>query len=191
MHQEFHNKDLFLVIDFQNVYMPGQEWACPSLPEVIKNTRKLLEAGNSVNTPPDILFTKYLASEAPVGTWKVYNKEYQSINEDPFLCDIVPELKPFTSQYPVAVKSTYSSMKAEQVLTAAVGKERIILTGVVAECCILSTMMEAIDLGYKVVYLYDCIAGQTPENETAIRKIAESFAPMHTLVMSSDEYLRS
>ncbi len=191
MNQRSGSNDLLLVIDFQNVYMPGQEWACPSLPEAVKNTRRILEAENSMNRSLDILFTKYLASEDPAGTWRVYNEEYRSINEDSFLCDIVKDLKPFAEKHPTAVKSTYSSMKSDQVLKAAQGKERLILTGVVAECCILSTMMEAIDLGYQVVYLYDCIAGQTPENEAAIRKIAESFAPMHTLVMSSDEYLKS
>ena len=187
MNQESCKKDLFLAIDFQNVYLPGQEWACPSMPEAVRNTRKILDAG----LPCDILFTRYIASEHPEGTWKTYNEEYRQINENPFLCDIVDDLKHFIPGYPIAEKNTYSSMKAPQVLKAACGKERVVLTGVVAECCILSTMMEAIDLGYKAVYLYDCIAGQTPENEGAIRKIAESFSPMHTLVMSSDEYLKS
>lgn len=39
------------------------------------------------------------------------------------------------------------------------GKKAVVLAGVVADCCVLATMMDAIDLGYEVVYLYDCIAG--------------------------------
>ena len=50
-------------------------------------------------------------------------------------------------------------------------------------------MMDAIDLGYEVIYLYDCISGFTAENEKMIRTLAESFSPIHTRVMSSGEYI--
>ena len=179
--------DLLLAIDFQNIYLPGQEWACPSMPGSIENVRKLITSGQIGH----ILFTQYLAAQQPVGTWKTYNEEYRHLNEDPYLCDIVEELKPFLAQYPLAVKSTYSSLKCGQVLEAAGKADAVVLTGVVAECCILATLMEGIDLGCKMIYLYDACSGQTPENEAAIRRIAESFAPMHTLVMSTEEYLNS
>ena len=179
------NQDLLLVIDFQNVYMPEHDWSCPSMPQAVANTKTLLDSGRI----GQVLFTQFLAASQPSGTWKAYNSEYRSINENPYLCDIVDELKPYLDKYPVAVKSTYSSMKNSQVLKASLAADAVILTGVVAECCIVATMMEAIDLGCKVIYLYDCVSGQSKENEANIRKIAESFAPMHTLVMSSAEYL--
>ncbi len=75
------------------------------------------------------------------------------------------------------------------MLAALEGKKAVVLTGVTAECCILATMMDAIDLGYEVVYLYDCIAGQSAELDTQIRELAAIFAPVHTTIMSSDEYL--
>ena len=50
-------------------------------------------------------------------------------------------------------------------------------------------MFDAIDLGYEVVYLYDCIAGASAESEAEIRALAEIFQPIHTTVMSSEEYL--
>ena len=28
-------EDLLLIVDFQNVYLPGYEWACPSMPEAV------------------------------------------------------------------------------------------------------------------------------------------------------------
>ena len=89
----------------------------------------------------------------------------------------------------VGDKSTYSSMDAPEVLAAMEGKRAVVLTGVVADCCILATMFDAIDLGYEVVYLYDCIAGASAESEAEIRALAEIFQPIHTTVMSSEEYL--
>ena len=84
------SEDLLLVVDFQNVYLPGYDWACPGMPAAIENTMEL---------------------------------------------------------------------------------------------------MDAIDLGYEVVYLYDCIAGVSEESEAEIRGLAEIFTPIHTTVMSKDEYL--
>ncbi len=185
------NQDLLLVIDFQNIYMPGQEWACPFMPQAMENTCRIIDTGKV----KEVLFTQFLAAAQPVGTWKTYDEEYRHINTDPYLCDMADRIKPYldkqgkASAYPLAVKSTYSSMKCEQVLKAAEGKDHILLSGVVAECCIVATMLDAMDLGFHVIYLTDCVAGQSKENEAAIRTLAESFAPMHTLVMTADEYL--
>ena len=37
-------RDLLLVIDLQNVYLPGEEWACPSMPEAVKNIAKIIDS---------------------------------------------------------------------------------------------------------------------------------------------------
>lgn len=180
------NRDLLLVIDMQNVYLPGQEWACPSMPDVTRKVRALLDAKKAGDT----VFTRFVAPENPVGTWKDYNVENAAVNADPWLNAIVDDLQPYAAQYPVLEKSVYSSMKIPELAKRAKAAEHVVLAGVVAECCVLSTMMEAIDQGHSVIFLYDCIAGQSQENEQEIRKLAESFAPLHTLVMSSEEYIR-
>ncbi len=181
-------KDLLLVIDMQNVYLPGQEWSCPSMKESIKNICSLLDR----NAAEHMAFTQFLPSKDPVGTWKQYNIENREINENAWLNEIVEELQPYAEghpRYPLYHKSVYSSMKIPEIAHLASQVDRIVLTGVVAECCVLSTMMEAIDMGCQVIYLTDCISGQSSRNEDAIRKIAESFSPLHTLVMTSEEYL--
>lgn len=35
----------------------------------------------------------------------------------------------------------------------------LVISGVVAECCVLSTVLSAIDAGCKVIYLTDAVAG--------------------------------
>ena len=179
-------KDLLLVIDMQNVYLPEQEWACPSMERTSVVIRKLLDTCQF----QEVIFTKFTAPEQPQGRWKAYNEVNQQINEDAWLNDITEDLKPYLNKGKVCEKPVYSSMKIPEVVQAAKKADHIVLTGVVAECCVLSTMMEAIDQGHSVIFLYDCISGQSQENEQAIRKLAESFAPLHTLVMSSEEYIR-
>ncbi|MBE6910656.1 MAG: isochorismatase family protein [Ruminococcaceae bacterium] len=151
----------------------------------MKNTIKLLSNENA----PDYLLTKYIAPTDPVGRWAQYNEAFREINENPFLAELPEELTPFAAEGRVVSKSTYSAMKSDAVLAAAEGKKAIILTGVTAECSVLATMMDAIDMGYEVVYLYDCIARQSAEVDANVRGLAELYAPIHTTVMSSDEYL--
>jgi len=179
------SQDLLLVVDFQNVYLPGYDWGCPGMPEAMKNTIRLLNAANA----PDYILTRFLAPTAPAGRWKQYNEAFRDINENPFLAELSGEMAPYAAEGKVAGKTTYSSMKAEGVLAALEGKKAIVLTGVTAECCVLATMMDAIDMGYEVVYLYDCIAGQSVELDAEIKALAEIFTPVHTTIMSSGEYL--
>ena len=35
-------EDLLLIVDFQNVYLPGYDWACPDMPEAMANTISIL-----------------------------------------------------------------------------------------------------------------------------------------------------
>ena len=179
-------KDLLLAVDFQNVYLPGEEWACPGSIKAIENTLKIIRAKNA----PDVLITRYMAPADPRGCWVTYNREYKEINENAWYCELADGIRQLSDRWPVVDKSTFSSLKSEAVLQALKGKTAIVLTGVVAECCVLATMMEAIDLGIQVVYLYDCVAGQTPHKEACARQIADDFSPIHTLVMSSEDYLR-
>lgn len=177
--------DLILVIDLQNVYLPGQPWACPSLRENMGNIRKILDAGIAERAA----FTRFVPPVTPQGTWEQYNTENAGINADPYLNDIIGEMKPYLEQWPLYDKSVYSSLKVREILRLASLSDRVVLTGVVAECCVLATMMDTIDFGFRTVYLTDCISGQSEKNERCIRKIAESFSSVHTLVMDSETYL--
>lgn len=177
--------DLLLVIDMQNVYLPGEEWGCPSAPSAVHNICRLLD----VDAVKHTVFTRFVPPNPEIGTWKDYNIANADINASEYLNDIVEDLKPYLAKYPLYDKSTYTSCRVPEVTEIMKTADRIVLTGVVADCCVLATMMEAIDNGYKVVYLMDCVAGSTIENEEAVKRIAETLSPVQTLVMSSEEYL--
>lgn len=180
------SEDLLILIDFQNVYLPGNPWACPTMERSVENALRIINSSNA----PDYVLTKYIAPAEPVGRWKQYNEEYAEINADAFLNAFPEQIRQITNEKNVITKNTYSSMKSPALRSALAEKKRVVLTGVVAECCVLATMLDAIDLGYETIYLYDCVSGYTDEKENMIRALAESFAPVHTRVMSSGEYIQ-
>ena len=178
-------EDLLLIVDFQNVYLPGYDWACPNMPEAMVNTISILINPEA----PDYLLTAYIAPTEPVGRWQDYNEAYREINENAFLSEMAEAMLPFAEEGRVAEKTTYSSMDCDAVVEAMKGKKAVVLTGVVAECCVLATMLDAIDMGYEVVYLYDCIAGCSEENEAMIKALAESFAAVSGITFLPQDQL--
>ena len=178
-------RDLLLVVDVQNVYLPGNPWACPGIVSAMNNTVNLLRSPRL----PETILTRFVPPAHPVGRWKKYNEETAQINRDAFLCRLAKPVLAVSEGKAVAEKSTYSAFKCPEVRSALEGKEAVALAGVVAECCVLSTLLDAIDLGYEVVYLHDCIAGQSVEAEQMVSQLAKRFSPVHTRFMSSEEYL--
>ena len=98
-------EDLLLIVDFQNVYLPGYDWACPNMPEAMVNTISILINPEA----PDYLLTAYIAPTEPVGRWQDYNEAYKEINENDFLSELAEAILPFAEEGRVAEKTTYSS----------------------------------------------------------------------------------
>ena len=178
--------DILLIIDMQNVYKKDQPWECKNLNKIIPNILKL------INTlKKNIIFTKFIASNNPIGTWKEYNKLNESINNNEYLNEIIEELKKESEKYPTYIKSTYSSLSIPELKELALKNKRLIITGVVAECCVLSTCFEAIDLGIKFIYLSDAISGINDKTEQSCINILNGLCPVHLDIMTTDEYIKS
>ena len=179
------SKDLMLIIDMQNVYLPNQPWACLNMTEVTDNICHLIDH----HSADHFIFTRYLASHHPIGTWREYNERYQEINDSLWMAQIISPLVPYTTSYPVFNKSTYSCYGNPDLAGICKTYERIVITGVVAHCCILSTIFSAIDTGSKVIYLTDAISGPNLASIELTKQIVDNFSPLHTITMTTKEYI--
>lgn len=180
------SRDLLLVIDMQNVYTKGQKWECLDTDGVAGRIGRILEDGRC----RDVIFTRYLAPEKPQGVWKDYNEANRDVNEDAYANEMMPQFTAALEQYPLYTKSVYSSLAIPQVLEAAKKAGRVVIAGVVAECCVLSTVMALIDEGIYTVYLKDGVAGLDRQKEQATELVLSGLEPLHIALMTIDEYLR-
>ncbi len=178
-------KDLLLVIDMQNIYTSGQEWACVDTEGAAARILRVIDSGRCL----DVIFTRYLAAERPQGVWCEYNRQYAHINADIWGNAMLPVFDDALRHYPLYTKNVYSSLAIPEVLTAARQADRVIVCGVVAECCVLSTVFALIDAGIYTVYLTDGVSGLTREKETAAELMLEGLAPLHVQLMTVAEYL--
>lgn len=177
--------DLLLVIDMQNVYTTGQEWACLDTEGVAERVGRIIDSGKC----SQVMFTEYLAAEQPEGVWADYNRMNADINADAWANELVPQLSAYTARYPLYAKSVYSSLAVPEVLSAARRAERVVVTGVVAECCVLSTVFALIDEGIYTVYLTDGVSGLDRPKEQAAELILSGLSPLHLSFMTVEEYL--
>lgn len=182
--ERYLTNPLLLVIDMQNIYSAGQEWECPHFARALENITRLL-----AQVPyGSCLLTRYIAPKEPQGVWADYNREYEAINRNDWGNQLADALLPFGEQYPVIDKSVYSSLGAPEVREAVNKASCVAVTGVVAECCVLSTVLSLIDEGIYVIYLRDAVAGITEEAEQAVITVLEGMAPLHLTILTTEKY---
>lgn len=182
--------DLIVVIDMQNAYLPGQPWGCDSFARSCENIQASIQAAEQSAAPPAICFTRFLSDPNATGVWAEYNVKNRDINDDPWMNEIVDDLKPRLQRYPLYTKSVYSSMRIPELRAAAERAGRVVLTGVMSECCVLSTCMEAIDMGCHVVYLRDACSGDDATMEDSVLTILKGLSPLHVTILDTTEYLQ-
>lgn len=178
--------DLLIVIDMQNVYLEGQPWECASTCRILKNIQELIDN----HVPDNVIFTKFIPPENPKGTWKQYTLKNRDIHSNLWLGDIIEELKCYLNTYPLFPKDKYSAYTNKDIAAMAANAKRVLLSGVVAECCVLFTLLDGIDAGNKMIYLKDACSGSSYEHEKTIERIAQYFRTTHTQVMSCKEYIK-
>lgn len=180
-------KDLLLVIDMQNVYGKGGAWECPGSLQAAEKIKELI---SSEEANLEVIFTRFLAPERPEGTWGDYNREYAAINNDLQANEMMGVFREELKKYPLYSKSVYSSLSIPEVRDAAKRAGRVLLSGVVAECCVLFTAVPLIDEGIKVIYLKDAVAGIDEDTEKAVETVLSGLAPLQVVLETTDEYKR-
>ena len=66
--------------------------------------------------------------------------------------------------------------------------DRLVITGVQTEFCVLSTMMDGVDRGMDMVFVPDACAGETKFLEDAVREIVERM-PVQVACRTTDQLL--
>lgn len=173
--QTITDNDLLLVIDMQNVYSKGQPWECYGCQEATTNIERVVSSGEFADR---VVFTKFLAPRHPVGCWKEYNKAYADINSNPWMSELMSPFDTLANKYTIVNKCTFSSVHDPIMFNLVREYKRVFVTGVVAECCVLSTVMSLIDMGIKVMWATDCIAGYTGLKEKT-EDILSGLSPIH------------
>lgn len=160
--------ELLLIIDMQNVYLPGSPWSCMGICDTVSVIKKLIPKFEHV------AFTLFDPPIHPTGQWRAYNEANKAINDNKWMNAPIESLTSYMNEANTYHKSTYAFK--DKMLE---DYDTVYIAGVVAECCVLSTIFYLIDIGKKVIVLEDAIAGEDQHKIEEIKDIMKGLGPLH------------
>jgi nicotinamidase-related amidase len=163
-----------LCIDMQNLFAPGGPWATPWMPRVAPVVTEI--AGRHAART---VFTRFITPERPEdmpGMWQRYYRKWAETTRaviDPGLLELLPELRRLAPPAVVIDKTRYSAF-AESPLLAHLQARRantLVVTGSETDVCVLATVLDAVDLGFRVVVVTDAVCSSSDEGHDALLKV--------------------
>lgn len=165
-----------VVVDMQHVFADAESpWATPGYASASAGIRRLLSAFAGAT-----VFTRFVAPAEPAGAWIPYYRDWPDQlrpERDP-LWDITPELE--VGDAPIVSAPTFGKWGPD-LAAATEGAERLVVTGVSTDCCVLSTALAAADAGRFVVVPEDACAGLSETDHRRALDAMALYGPLITI----------
>jgi nicotinamidase-related amidase len=160
-----------LCVDMQRLFSVGGPWPMPWMERVLPNVVRLVE-----RAPERTIFTRFItplrAEEMP-GRWRGYYAKWADVTRerlDVALLELMPPLDRHAPPAAVFDKSLYSAF-ADGKLHPFLRRRRIdtlIVSGSETDVCVLSSVLQAVDCGYRVVVARDAVCSSSDESHDAL-----------------------
>lgn len=145
--------DLLVMLDLQEALRDPSPWALHDVDDLADRVVTF-----ATNFPGTKVATRYVlpTPQQARGRWEVFRQRWATLERDnPHCWDLLPGIAEVSDV--VVDKTTYSAW-AEIELLAHRGA-RVVVTGAELECCVLATVLAAIDAGYGVVVPLELVSG--------------------------------
>ncbi|QOG20612.1 MULTISPECIES: cysteine hydrolase family protein [Bradyrhizobium] len=160
-----------LCIDMQNIFAPGGLWATPWMERVLP-TIAVIASRYQART----IFTRFITPQGPEdrpGQWQSYFHRWREATRrhlPPSALELVPALGRFVPPAVVIDKPAYSAFSNPGLATLLVEKHvgAVVITGAETDVCVLSTVLSAVDLGFRVVIVEDALCSSSDVGHDAL-----------------------
>jgi nicotinamidase-related amidase len=146
-------------------------WHTPWLKRVLPVVTGLVE-----KHPDRTIFTRFIPPAQPddmQGAWRKYWERWKELTASrisPSLLELVPPLNQFVPPASVLDKNFYSPFhrtNLAQTLLAR-GVDTVIISGAETDMCVLAAVLDAVDLGMRVVLPEDALCSSADETHEAL-----------------------
>jgi nicotinamidase-related amidase len=160
-----------LCIDMQRLFGPDGPWPTPWMERVLPVVVRIVE-----RAPARSIFTRFIPPKAPDdahGMWRAYFKKWEAVTRlslDLPLLDLMPELQKYVPPATVMDKPVYSAFSSSS-LHMKLQQEHVntlIITGSETDVCVLSTILGAVDLGYRIIVIKDALCSSADDSHDAL-----------------------
>jgi nicotinamidase-related amidase len=160
-----------LCVDMQRVFARGGLWETPWMDRVLPTIARIV-----ARCPKRTVFTRFvtpLSSDEPPGQWKVYFRRWKAATRerlDPAALDLVPELSRYVPPATVIDKPTYSAFFRSSLAGFLLqrGVRTVVVTGAETDVCVLSTVLDAVNIGFRVILVEDALCSSSDQGHDAL-----------------------
>ena len=177
----------------QRIFSSGGIWPTPWMERVLPIVTKLASR-HAART----IFTRFItpmrADEMP-GMWKAYYRRWDGATRekiDPEQLELMPTLKSLVPPAHVIDKSRYSAFAGPELLNYLTEQhvDTLIITGSETDMCILATVLDAVDYGYRVVVVRDAICSSSDAGHDALMSVYQGRYGLQIETATAEEVLQ-
>lgn len=153
-----------LCIDMQKLLAPHGPWPTPWSEAAMARILRLV-----TRRPADTIFTRFMPpdrAEQMPGRWRQFYRKWRNVTQEnlnPALLDLLEPLGQFAPPAQVVDKSRYSAFADSdlQRRLADRGIDTLVFSGAETDVCVLSTLLAAVDRGYRVIVAADAVCSSS------------------------------
>jgi nicotinamidase-related amidase len=149
---------LLIVVDMQQVVARDTLWNLPGVRDLLPVIGELADAFGD-----DVAYSRHVPpADGGRGTWKRFYENWSELDADPSNWDLMPELAGRPGLH--VAKSVYSVFGAPELRAELERDEprELVFCGVETDCCVLASVLDAIDHGVPVTVVEDAVASPDP-----------------------------
>jgi nicotinamidase-related amidase len=167
-------RTVHLCVDMQRIFSAEGPWPTPWMHRVLPVVTEL--AGRH---PERTVFTRFITPHRPEdmpGLWRRYYARWKETTRehlDPALLQLLPPLAKLCPPATVIDKTRYSGFAEPNLLAHLQAREAdgLIVTGSETDVCVLATVLDAVDLGYRVILVRDAVCSSSDAGHDALMEI--------------------
>ncbi|KRP91683.1 cysteine hydrolase [Bradyrhizobium yuanmingense] len=160
-----------LCIDMQNIFAPDGLWATPWMERVLPTVVSVV-ARHAERT----IFTRFITPLDPEdrpGQWQSYFRRWRQATRRHLpssALELVPALARFVPPAAMIDKPAYSAFSNPGLASLLVEKNvgTVVISGAETDVCVLSTVLSAVDLGFRIVLVEDALCSSSDVGHDAL-----------------------
>ena len=186
------SNSVHLCVDMQRMFAETTEWHAPWLLGMLPAIEAIVDM-----RPARTIFTRFIppiSAEEARGAWRAYYRKWTSMTREqlaPELLELVPSLARYIPPARQLDKNVYSPWFAPDLIATlrADNVDTVIVTGGETDVCVATTVMGAIDHGFRVVLPTDAVFGSADETHDAMLRIFESRFALQLVTCTTQDLL--
>jgi nicotinamidase-related amidase len=162
---------IHLCVDMQRIFSRDGLWETPWMERVLPTI-----AAIAARCPEQTVFTRFVTPASPEeapGQWQAYFRRWRRATRemlDPAQLELVPELAQYVPPAVVVDKPAYSAFFRSPLANFLLERNvrTVVVSGAETDVCVLSTVLDAVNIGFRVVIVEDALCSSSDEGHDAL-----------------------